>query len=85
MSRNWAGGSTTAWRRTRAAVLARDSHRCRLQLAGCTTRATTAHHTLPRSAVGDDPRHLVAACASCNGKVGDPSRSDPAPRARRQW
>lgn len=85
MSRNWAAGSTTAWRRTRAAILARDGHRCRLRLEGCTARATTAHHTLDRGAVGDDPRHLVAACDPCNQEIGDPRRYDPAPRPRRQW
>jgi hypothetical protein len=55
----------------------RDGYRCRLQLDGCTTRATTAHHTNGK-AIGDDPAHLVAACAPCNGK----SATNPArPRA----
>jgi hypothetical protein len=32
--------------------------------------------------MGDDPAHLVAACAPCNGKVGDPTRADPNTWAR---
>lgn len=74
MSRNWAKGSTRAWRRTRAAVLARDGGLCQLQLAGCTTHADCVHHTLGRGVTGDDPAHLVASCTHCNGKVGDPTR-----------
>jgi hypothetical protein len=37
------------------------------------------HHRPPHKgrAMGDDPAHLVAACAPCNGKVGDPTRHDP--------
>ena len=42
MSKAWKGGSTTAWRRVRALVLARDGYRCRLALPGgvCTGLAT---------------------------------------------
>lgn len=85
MSRSWAGGSTTAWRKTRLYVLTRDRYRCRLKLEGCTTIATQAHHTLGREQTGDDPAHLVAVCRSCNLKTGDPRRFDPPPKARRQW
>lgn len=43
MSKTWANGSTRRWRHIRRLVLERDQHRCRLQLAGCTTIATHAH------------------------------------------
>ena len=85
MSRSWAGGSTSAWRRIRAAVLTRDGHLCRLQLDGCTRRATCVHHTLGRAVTGNDPEHLIAACEACNGKVGDPRAADPAPKPRTRW
>jgi hypothetical protein len=74
MSEGWAGGSTRAWRRVRAFVLARDGHRCRIRLEGvCVGVATHAHHTRGK-AYGDDPRFIVAACAPCNLKKGDPTR-----------
>ena len=31
-------------------------------------------------AVGDDPAHMVAVCAPCSGKVGDPPVMTPTPR-----
>lgn len=85
MSQRWAGGSTRAWRRVRGQVLVRDRHRCRLKLDGCTTRATHVHHTRGRELVGDDPQYLVAACASCNYQVGDPTRHDPEPEPVAWW
>lgn len=86
MSRRWEKGSTREWRRVRAAVLARDGHRCRLKLAGvCVIRATHVHHTQAREVVGDDPAHLVAACGPCNLKAGDPTRCDPPPTPARWW
>lgn len=87
MSQAWAKGSTRAWRRTRAAVLARDGYSCRLGIEGvCTGHATHVHHTHGRSTTGDDPAHLVAACQACNLHIGDPTRTpDPAPRPRTAW
>lgn len=86
MSSAWAKGSTRAWRRTRRQVLARDGFLCQLRLEGCTTTATHVHHTHGRTTTGDDPAHLVAACAHCNLKVGDPTQHpDPAPRPRTRW
>jgi 5-methylcytosine-specific restriction endonuclease McrA len=83
MSRDWQGGSTRAWRRTRALVLARDAHTCQLQLPGCAHRATHAHH-LDGKAMGDDPSRIVAACAPCNLKVGEPT-GDPPITPRTRW
>lgn len=85
MSKAWGKGSTRAWRRIRAAVLQRDGYRCQVKLRGCTTRATTAHHTLGRAVTGDNPVYIVAACAWCNGSTGDPSKNDPQPRPRTRW
>ena len=78
------GGSTRHGRKVRAMVLDRDGHRCRLQLEGCEVRATHAHHTLGW-VHGDDPERMVAACESCNLKVGDPNRIDPQPLPRTSW
>jgi hypothetical protein len=86
VSRAWAGGSTTRWRKTRAMVLQRDSWICQLNLDGCTHRATQAHHTLGRLITGDDPAFLVAACRECNIKLGDPMKQpDPPPTPRTKW
>lgn len=98
VSKSWAGGSTTRWRRLRLEVLARDGWRCRIALAGtwvtrrgetarCLGRADCAHHTRGRSVTGDDPRFIVAACSPCNLRVGDPTKAvvDPRPRPRTKW
>ena len=97
MSRSWAGGSTTRWRRTRAAILAANpGGRCQLNVGQgcprhsqpcpgiCTGRADTVHHTNGK-AHGDDPRHLAAVCAACNLHVGNPATYDPQPQPRSRW
>ena len=84
MSKGWEGGSTRRWRKIRTHVLERDNYRCQLKLDGCTTTATTAHHTKGKKH-GDDPRHLLAACQHCNLKVGDPTRHDPTPIPWTGW
>ena len=80
---HWQGGSTRKWRKIRAYVLDRDAHTCQLRLDGCTTHATRAHHTRDRDIYGDDPEYLVAACAGCNIRTGDPVPHDPEPNA--EW
>lgn len=86
MSRSWKGGSTRGWRRTRAAVLHRDSYTCQLRLPGCTTQATCVHHTVGKAVSGDDPALLAASCTHCNLAVGDPARTpDPPPTPRTRW
>ncbi|MEU5721582.1 hypothetical protein ABZ783_07145 [Micromonospora sp. NPDC047738] len=84
MSKSWAKGSTRAWRRTRAQVLARDGHRCQLKLPGCTTVATHVHHVRGKQH-GDDEAYLVASCEHCNLSTGDVSGHDPAPEPRTRW
>lgn len=73
---NWDQGSTYRWRKLRAWVLRRDAYRCQIRLDCCTQLATQVHHTLGRSVTGDDSRYLVASCAPCNRRVGDPTRSN---------
>lgn len=86
MSRSWASGSTRRWRQIRAAVLARDGYRCRVQIEGvCTGRATCVHHVHGRAVTGDDPRYLVASCDPCNQAMGDPTKYDPQPTPRSRW
>lgn len=71
MSKAWANGSTTAWRKVRAACLARDNYICQLRRPGCTTRATTADHTVAKSNGGADTlSNLKAACVHCNTSKG---------------
>ena len=84
MPEGWGRGSTRAWRRIRAQVLARDSGLCQLRLIGCTVIATCVHHVLGRSTTGDDPQWLKASCQSCNLKVGDPRRPRRTPSALRR-
>jgi hypothetical protein len=85
VSGGWAGGSTRAWRRVRAQVLANAHGRCQLRLPGCTIRATCVHHVGGRARTGDDPAGLVAACEPCNLLVGDPVRKDPPARPVTRW
>jgi len=67
----WDGrGSTTAWRKVRAVVLARDGYICQLRISGvCTYRARHVHH-LHGKDMGDHPSGLVASCAECNLHLG---------------
>lgn len=60
MSRNWAKGSTRAWRNLRAAILARDGYRCRAHADGWCDRANRAEpHTCTDTAAlrGPDRGH----------------------------
>ncbi len=88
MSKGWAGGSDTRWRRLRLTILERDRYRCTLTLDGCTGTATHVDHITPLSKAGDkyDPANCRAACASCNLKRGDSgSAPQPAHRVLSSW
>lgn len=89
MSRSWAKGSTTAWRKVRAGVLLANQQEnkgmCTLAVpAVCTGTATQVHH-LKGKQYGDDVRHLAAVCRACNLHVGDPARKSPQPRPVSHW
>lgn len=86
MSAGWKGGSTRAWRQLRAARLAMDRGQCQLRLARCTGVATTVHHLdgVKRGLIVPLDR-LVAACAWCNGHVGDPDKHNPKPIKWTVW
>lgn len=80
MSRAWQQGSTRAWRKTRAFVLARDGHRCQVPRNGrpCGDHATHVDHIVPKGAGGtDDPANLRAACAPCNLSRGAAASAGP--------
>lgn len=88
MSKNWEGGSTARWRKTRAWVLAVNQEanrgRCTLAIPGvCTGVADCVHHVRGRGVTGDDPRYLAAVCQACNLKVGDPTRGVALPQPKR--
>lgn len=89
MSRGWAGGSTRAWRKLRAAVLERDGSRCQVvddKGAKCGKVARTVGHLDPLSRGGvklADPARLRAECEAHN--YGDGARLANAGRRRRAW
>lgn len=77
MSKAWAGGSTTAWRKTRARILLRDGHACRLQIPDvCTVTADQVHHVLGKG-VSEADDDLVSACQPCNNHIGQPKGDPP--------
>lgn len=88
MSGRWRNGSSWEWRNViRPFVFERDNHQCQLRYPGtwvtragierrCLGVADQVHHTRGPE-YGDDPRYLLAACAPCNNKAGDPTRGDP--------
>jgi hypothetical protein len=90
VSRSWATGSTSRWRKIRAAVLNENAQhnagRCTLAIPGvCTGTASCVHHVHGRDVTGDDPRYLAAVCTPCNLHVGRPRPSDPRPKGGTQW
>lgn len=95
MSRTWASGSTSAWRKVRALVLSRDGYLCQLKVRGvCTTYAPMmgghAHHLHGKASgcagcAADLPSHIVASCRACNLATGEPAAADPPNRSVTQW
>ena len=74
---------TTRWQRVRKFVLQRDNYECQLQLDGCVSKATHAHHTIGRH-TRFDPKYLVASCEHCNLKIGQPEKQH-IEHNRHQW
>jgi 5-methylcytosine-specific restriction endonuclease McrA len=62
-------GSTTAWRKLRELVLARDRHRCRHP--GCSaTTSLEVHHVIPVAQGGQDrPENLLTLCSAHHGEA----------------
>jgi hypothetical protein len=95
MSKAWEKGSTRAWRRLRAQVLAHNrlpvrlggnDGRCTLALPDiCEGEAVQVHHTVGRAVSGDDPRYLQATCRACNYRVGEPAKYEPQPKILSRW
>jgi hypothetical protein len=91
VSQAWARGSTAAWRRLRARVLAdnlvENQGRCQVAIEGVCTgdQADTVHHQLGRAVTGDDPRYLVACCRACNLHIGEPKNNSPQHKRVSDW
>jgi len=91
MSRGWGRGSTRAHRRVREEILRinRIEHdgMCRLAIPDvCTGLADCVHHTRGKTVTGNNPHYMIAACAACNLRTGDPTRTpDPPGRSATQW
>lgn len=76
MSKAWEGGSTRAWRVTRARILERDDNTCQIRIPGvCTQVGDQVHHLIGKG-VSDADADLQAACLPCNVRVGKPD-TDP--------
>ena len=79
--RGWAqvpgGGSSSAWRKVRALILARDGYLCQIKGPKCTVGADTVDHVVSIAEGGAllDPTNLRAACQACNfGRAGGDTR-----------
>ena len=65
--------STSAWQKTRRAILQRDGYVCQIRGPRCTHRATAVHHIIPSSQRPDlffASDNLAAACQACNAGEG---------------
>ena len=63
-----ARGSTSAWRRVRAAVIARDGGAC-VDCAATGVRLEVHHVTPKRHGGTDDPTNLVSLCHPCHANA----------------
>ena len=65
--------TTSAWQKTRKAILQRDGYACRIRGPRCTGQATCVHHIIPSSQRPDlffASDNLQAACQACNSGGG---------------
>lgn len=53
----------------------RDRYTCKVRGPGCTTHATHVHHRYGNQTDPLDTRYLVASCATCNLKIGNPAKA----------
>jgi 5-methylcytosine-specific restriction protein A len=63
---------SSAWKRTRLEVLARDGYRCQIRGPKCNGYATEVDHVVARADGGAtwNPSNLRAACRPCNSAGG---------------
>jgi len=90
VSKAWARGSTSQWRRLRARILqanlVENQGVCQVGIeAVCTGQSDTVHHTQGRAVTGDDPRYLVACCRACNLHIGEPKNNSPQHKRVSEW
>ena len=88
----WAQGSTSAWRKLRAEVLAANRRNtggaCQLKYSpNCTNVATHVHHKTGAQVTGVivSPKDLLATCSTCNLSYGDPRKHTPAEVSLPDW
>ena len=62
--------NTTAWRKVRLQVLARDGHQC--QACGTTSRLTVHHRYGYETNERFNPATLITLCSSCHGRIDGP-------------
>ena len=65
--------TTSAWQKTRKAILQRDGYACQIRGPRCTGQATAVHHIIPSSQRPDlffASENLQAACLPCNSGGG---------------
>lgn len=87
------GYSSSAWRKVRLVVLARDAGVCQIRSAKCTITATEVDHVISPLDGGAwyDTDNLRAACGPCNssrgGRLGRlrQTPAPPSPTPSRDW
>lgn len=65
--------TSSAWRKLRRRILARDGYECQIRLPVCVTYATQVDHIVSRVEAPDlamEPQNLRAACGPCNLQLG---------------
>jgi len=90
VSKAWAKGSTSRWRRIRAAVLAANQAanrgRCQAAVPGvCTGQADQVHHPHGKGNQPETIDTLQAVCGACNRHIGDPTTGNPRPKRVTRW
>ena len=66
-------GLGSKWQKQRVRILERDHYQCQIRGPGCTHKATTVDHIIPRAVAGAGlvpDSELRAACQHCNSSEG---------------